>query len=69
MDRFYGCWVFWITFLLFLSLVDFRVMQGLEGGVVGNAARLVEVYGMGKADGIDRLIRRIQMIGRLSILM
>ena len=44
-------------------------MEGSEIGVVEKAANLVDLYGLGDADGMDRSIRRTPMIGRLFILM
>lgn len=52
-----------------LFLIDFVIMEGFDSGFVGGSYGLIVVHGMRNADRMGRLIRRIQMIGRLFILM
>ena len=60
---FLGC------YLSGVFLIDFVIMEGFDGEFVGGSYVLIAVHGMGNADGMGRSIRRIQMIGRLFILM
>ena len=68
----------WIGFVMIGSvgwfftgnfLFEFQLWNGLAMRLWGKRELVVAMYGMGKADGMDRLIRHIQMTGRLFISM